>query len=65
MDTVDIQNTESPDYVDAVQLIKDAQFYGIDISEAFVAADTPEKRVKLRTWLDKQIEVARKMKFDY
>ena len=56
MADVNIQDTGSPDYVNAIELVKLAQANGINITRKFLLADTPAKRVELRDWLNAEIE---------
>jgi len=52
---VTLQSLDAPDYVDAIALIKLAQRYNIHISDKFVIADTPKKRVELRNWVYSEV----------
>lgn len=54
--TVDIQDSTSPDYVDPIKLINLAKLHDIQITEQFIEANTPGRRVALRNWLNAEIE---------
>jgi hypothetical protein len=57
MDTsqIDIQDTNAPDYVDSVALVKLAQRFDIDIKERFLKSNTPKERVELREWVYERV----------